>query len=186
MKKTGADRYLSPVRSCQKKDMTHLTEEQHNAQMADMKTFDEQMPCIGIFWYDPEEKSFFGVHKKEITPKIVEEAAKEGKRYLEYPDAHEHEPTKAAIKREQSKDFFQTVEREQARAQLKFKGDYTQVPRGRVAWNIDKFIVLVGHWAEPILDELTELIEQEFSLPYFEFVYDRHWDLGNGWSGDMK
>lgn len=56
---------------------------------------------------------------------------------------------------------------------------------GRVAWNIDKFIVLVGHWAEPILDELTELIEQEFSLPYFEFVYDSHWDLGHGWSGDM-
>ena len=50
--------------------------------------------------------------------------------------------------------------------------DYTQVPRGRVAWNIDKFIVLVGHWAEPIQDELTELIEKEFALPYFEFVYD--------------
>jgi hypothetical protein len=54
-----------------------------------------------------------------------------------------------------------------------------------VAWNIDKFIVLVGHWAEPIKEELTELLEQEFSLPYFEFVYDEHWDLGHGWSGDM-
>ena len=31
----------------------------------------------------------------------------------------------------------------------------------------------------------TELLEQEFSLPYFEFVYDEHWDLGHGWSGDM-
>ena len=44
---------------------------------------------------------------------------------------------------------------------------------GRIAWNIDKFIVLVGHWAEPILDELTELLEQEFSLSYFEFVHDK-------------
>ena len=26
----------------------------------------------------------------------------------------------------------------------------------------------------PILDELTTLIEEEFSLPYFEFVYDEH------------
>ncbi|MBR2113968.1 MAG: hypothetical protein IJ929_04790 [Prevotella sp.] len=69
--------------------------------------------------------------------------------------------------------------------ETKFKGDYTQVPRGRVAWNIDKFIVLVGHWAEPILDELTTLVEEEFSLPYFEFIYDEHWDLGHGWSGDM-
>ena len=23
------------------------------------------------------------------------------------------------------------------------------------------------------------------TLPYFEFVYDEHWDLGHGWSGDM-
>ena len=61
----------------------------------------------------------------------------------------------------------------------------SMMPRGRVAWTIDKFIVLVGKWAEPIQDELTDLLEQEFSLPYFEFVYDHHWDLGHGWSGDM-
>jgi hypothetical protein len=69
--------------------------------------------------------------------------------------------------------------------ETKFMGDYTQIPQGRVAWNIDKFIVLVGQWAEPILDELTAMIEEEFSLPYFEFVYDERWDLGHGWSGDM-
>ena len=56
-------------------------------------------------------------------------------------------------------------------SKTKFKGDYTQIPRGRVAWTIDKFIVLVGHWAESIQEELTELIEKEFALPYFEFVY---------------
>ena len=50
---------------------------------------------------------------------------------------------------------------------------------------LDKFIVLVGHWAEPIQEELTKLIEKEFALPYFEFVYDEHWDLGRDWSGDM-
>lgn len=47
-----------------------------------------------------------------------------------------------------------------------------QIPRGRVAWNINKFIVLVGKWAEPIQDELASLIEKEFSLPYFELVYE--------------
>ena len=134
--------------------MTQLSDKDHQAQMADMASFDEQMPCIGIFWYDPQEHNFFGVHKKEITPQMVEEAAEKGVPFIT------HEPAK-------------------------FKGDYTQVPRGRVAWNIDKFIVLVGKWAEPIQDELTELLEQEFSLPYFEFVYDEHWDLGHGWSGDM-
>ena len=133
--------------------MTQLNDKERAALMADMKSFDEQMPCVGIFWYDPEEHSFFGVHKKEVTPKMVEEARSKGVDVINYP--------------------------------IKFTGDYTQVPRGRVSWNVNKFIVQVGKWAEPLQDELTELLEQEFSLPYFEFVYDHHWDLGHGWSGDM-
>ena len=179
--------------------MTQLSDKDHKAQMADMKSFDEQMPCVGIFWYDMESKSFFGVRKKEITPKMVEEAAEIGIRYLEYPE-DDYKPigVKAAIEREESQARLSNPEREQARAKLKeyfraqakneetkFAGDYTQVPRGRVAWNVNTFIVLVGRWAEPIQEELTALLEQEFSLPYFEFVYDHHWDLGHGWSGDM-
>ena len=155
------------------KNMTQLTESEHNTQMEDMLRFDEQMPCIGIFWYDPEEHSLFGVHKKEITPQIVEDAAEKGIPFINYPKLH---------RQIWAKEYFKA---QAQHTETKFKGDYTQVPRGRVAWNIDKFIVLVGHWAEPILDELTELIEQEFSLPYFEFIYDEHWDLGHGWSGDM-
>ena len=134
--------------------MTQLDEKEHKAQMDDMKSFDEQMPCVGIFWYDPDDHTLFGVRKKELTPREVEEA----REYF----------------RAQAKHY-----------ETKFKGDYTQIPRGRVTWTIDKFIVLVGHWAEPIQEELTTLIEQTFSLPYFEFVYDEHWDLGHGWSGDM-
>ena len=168
--------------------MIQLSDKEHNMQMDDMKSFDEQMPCVGIFWYDPEDHTFFGVRKKELTPQMVEEAAVKGKPFINYPQLNYEvwqEETKAAIEREESQTSLSSSEREQARAKLKFKGDYTQVPRGRVAWTIDKFIVLVGKWAEPIQDELTELLEQEFSLPYFEFVYDEHWDLGHGWSGDM-
>ena len=153
--------------------MTQLTNEDHKKQMADMKAFDEQMPCIGIFWYDPSDSTFFGVGKKEITPKMVEDAAEEGLPFINYPHLH---------RQVWAKEYFKAQAKHE---DTKFKGDYTQIPRGRVAWNIDKFIVLVGHWAEPILDELTTLIEEEFSLPYFEFVYDEHWDLGHGWSGDM-
>lgn len=64
-----------------------------------------------------------------------------------------------------------------------FKSDGSR-KGGCVVWNVDKFVIKVGHWAEPIQEELSELIEKEFSLPYFEFVYDEHWDLGHGWSGD--
>lgn len=55
--------------------MTQLSDKEHKTQMEDMKSFDEQMPCVGIFWYDPQEHQFFGVHKKELTPVMVEEAA---------------------------------------------------------------------------------------------------------------
>ena len=133
--------------------MTQLTDKERTAQMNDMRSFDEQMPCVGIFWYDPANHGFFGVRKKEITPQMVEEAAGKGVPFIDYP-----------------------------------QGDSTLSSEdlcGRVVWSIDKFLVLVGKWAEPIQEELTELLEKEFSLPYFEFVYDEHWDLGHGWSGDM-
>ena len=126
--------------------------------MADMKAFDEEMPSIGIFWYDPKDHSLFGVGKKELTPQMVEESRAKGVDVIEYP--------------------LSTLN-------FQLSTISAQVPRGRVAWNIDKFIVLVGRWAEPIQDELTQLIEDTFHLPYFEFVYDNHWDLGHGWSGDM-
>ena len=153
--------------------MTQLSESASKAQMQDMMTFDEQMPCVGIFWYDTEDKSFFGVRKQELTPKMVEEAAEKGLPFINYPHLH---------RQVWAKEYFRAKAKHEV---TKFVGDYTQVPRGRVAWNIDKFIVLVGKWAEPILDELSALIEQEFSLPFYEFVYDEHWDLGHGWDGDM-
>ena len=153
--------------------MTNLTEKEREAQMAAMKAFDEQMPCVGIFWYAPEEHSLFGVRKKELTPKMVEDAAEKGMPFINYPHLH---------RQVWAKEYFKALAKHE---ETKFKGDYTQIPRGRVAWSVDKFIVLVGKWAEPIQDELAELVEKEFSLPYFEFVYDSHWDLGHGWSGDM-
>ena len=58
--------------------MTQLSDKEHNVQMEDMKSFDEQMPCVGIFWYDPEDNTLFGVRKKEITPKMVEESRTQG------------------------------------------------------------------------------------------------------------
>ena len=49
-----------------------------------MASFDEQMPCVGIFWYDPEEHSFFGVHKRKITPRMVEESRAQGVDVIDY------------------------------------------------------------------------------------------------------
>ncbi len=135
--------------------MTQLTDQERISLINDMRSFDEQMPCVGIFWYDPADHNFFGVRKKEITPRMVEEAAEKGSPFISFPE----------MQRELSVNESSMY--------------------GRVVWSIDKFIVLVGEWAKPIQEELTELLEKEFSLPYFEFVYDEHWDLGHGWSGNM-
>lgn len=154
--------------------MTELSEQDHNLQIESMKAFEEQLPCVGIFWYDTADNSLFGVRKQELSPKEVEEAADKGIPFINYPHLH---------RQVWAKEYYRAVAKHE---DTKFLGDYTKIPRGRVAWNIDKFIVLVGKWAEPIQDKLYTLIENEFSLPYFEFVYDRHWDIGHGWSGDVK
>ena len=153
--------------------MTVLSHSEKEAMMKDMKSFDEPMPSVGIFWYDPEEHDFFGVYKKELTPKMIEDAADKGLPYINYQRLHRQ------IWKEQ---YFRALAENKP---TKFKGDYTQIPRGRVSWNINKFIVFVGQWAKDKEDELTELINKYFALPFFEFRYDEHWDLGHGWSGDL-
>ena len=130
--------------------MTTLSHKEKEAIMKDMKSFDEPMPAVGIFWYDAEAHDFFGVYKKELTPKMVEEAKTNGIKVINYE-----------------------------------KPDYNKETKGRVAWAVDHFVVFVGQWAKDIEDELTELLEKYFALPYFEFKYDEHWDLGHGWSGDL-
>ena len=120
--------------------MTQLDEKDRQAQMADMRSFDEQMPCVGIFWYDPEDHTLFGVRKKELTPQEVEEAAEKGVFFIEYGES-------------KAEEFA-----------------------GRIVWNKDKFVVHVGKWAESVQEELTRLVEAEFSLPYFEFEYDEEFE----------
>ena len=134
--------------------MNRLTDRERKALMDDIRSFDEQMPCVGVFQYDPVGHRLFGVRKREVTPKMVEDAADKGEPFIDY---------------------------QQGESKHGAEEDYG----GRVVWSIDKFMVLVGKWAESIHEKLTELLEKEFSLPYFEFVYDEHWDLGHGWSGDM-
>ena len=147
--------------------MRTLSQSEKEEIMAEMQSFDEPMPAVGIFWYDLEEHDLFGVLKKELTPKKIEEAAEKGLPFINYDTLHYNV---------WQKQHFRALANHEP---TKFSGDYAQVPRGRVSWNIDKFIVLVGSWAQDIEDELTKLLKQYFALPYFEFRYDDHWDLGH-------
>ncbi len=122
------------------------------ALMADMRSnCSGQLPSVGIFWYNPEKHSLFGVRKEEMSPVRAEAAASDGLPFINYPELH--------------RDVWD---------QLHLTGEYDVAPRGRISWVINKFIVLVGEWARPVEAELSLLVEKEFALPCFEFVFDRH------------
>ena len=104
--------------------MTQLSKEEHQAMMADMQAFDEQMSCVGIFWYDPEEKTFFGVRKDELTPRMVEESADEGLPFINYPELHRHV---------WAKEYFRARAKHE---DTKFKGDATAY----VAFTYSKYL----------------------------------------------
>lgn len=65
--------------------------------MADMKSFDEPMPAVGIFWYDQEAHDFFGVYKKELTPKMVEDAAEKGIKVINYEGPDYRQTTRGRV-----------------------------------------------------------------------------------------
>lgn len=152
--------------------------------LTDIERYDEPLPAVGIFWFDPQELCLFGVYKQPVNTKIIEAAAEKGLPFINYPKLHHNiwlkENFKAQIPRnddetsEETSDETGTISR--------FSADYTQLARGRVSWVVNKFIVLVGNWAEEYEDELRRLIKQEFALPSFEFVYDEHWNVGRGWT----
>ena len=139
-----------------------------------MRDCDEPMPAVGIFWYDPEEHDLFGVYKKELTPRMIEDAAEKGLPFINYQTLH---------RQIWQKQYLHALAHHEP---TKFTGEYAQVPRGRVCWCVDRFVVLVGSWAKDIEDELTTLVNKYFALPCCEFKYDEHWDLGHGWLGDTE
>lgn len=132
--------------------MKKLSDTSHSALMSDLsRSCSGQLPSVGIFWYNPEEHSLCGVRKKEMSPVRAEAAASDGLPFINYPELH--------------RDVWN---------QLNLSGEYDVAPRGRVSWVIDKFVVLVGEWARPVEAELSSLVEEEFSLPCFEVVFDSH------------
>lgn len=146
--------------------MNTLSKSEREALMAELRSYEEPMPAVGIFWYDPEEHDLFGVYKKELTPKMIEDAAEKGLPFINYQTLH---------RQVWQKQYFHAITHNEP---TKFVGDFTQIPRGRVAWSVNHFVVLVGSWAADIEDELTDLLKTYFALPSFEFIYDRHFDLG--------
>ena len=125
-------------------------------------------PCVGIFWYDPNENELFGVRSnlaedtKYYYSDILNQYVRTTK-FLHYA-IWQKESNKGKDKR------FQTL-------------DYTKYPRGRIFEVKDKgFEVYVGNWIKDY-PQCKQLIIDEFDLPSnTEFIIDIHWNLGHGWS----
>lgn len=132
--------------------------------MMDIDFYDEPMPAVGIFWYNREEHDLFGVYKKELSPRMMEEAAEKGLPYILFQSLHRNV---------WQKQYMHAVTHNEPSL---FMGDYDQFPRGRVSWCVDHFEVLVGSWARDIEDDLAALIRKHFALSSFEFKYDEHWN----------
>ena len=75
--------------------MRGLSDQVHTALMDDMKLFDEEMPSIGFFCYNMQEHRLFDVIKKELTPRMIEDARVKGIEIIDYDRLHNIHNTQA-------------------------------------------------------------------------------------------
>lgn len=120
-----------------------MTEKEILLQMAAMKSFDEPMPQVGFFCFDTEKHQLHHVHKQELTPKRIEEFAAQGIRKI---SIHTLTDCTAAV--------------------------HLGKHNGQVVWDSNRFVILIGSWAQPYEETLSQLLEKEFALPYYKFQYD--------------
>lgn len=124
-------------------------------------------PSVGCFWYDTKNNELFGVYSclaKDVEyyySKAYDKYVKTGSKL--HKDIWKKESYRNKDKR------FQT--------------NYTLIPRGRVfEYKDGGFKVMVGDWINNY-PNAKELIIDEFDLPNdVEFVIDKHWNIGRGWS----
>ena len=127
----------------------------------------QEDPEVGIFWYDVNSQSLFGVKSADVNDVKF------------YHSSLFDADVKTCVPL-----HYKVWEKEQYRAKDKrFLGDYTRVPRGRVFYIKDQgFVVVVGDWINDYPEAKPEILS-EFNLPKdTEFRIDKHWSLGHGWS----
>lgn len=132
------------------------------------KFFESDNPQIGIFWFNPNTFTLFGVEKGD-----ADLYANDSGTYI-YPKLH---------KTYWQKQHYRAKAKNNTNSIFYNENDYTKIPRGRIFVENNQFIVKVGSWIADIdIEKFTELIEDEFNITDFQFEQDSHWDLGHGWS----
>lgn len=147
-------------------------EESHKKAIEEMsKFFESEKPQLGIFWFNPNNHSLFGISKMD-----ADLCVQEG--HHTYPKLH---------KTYWQKQHFRARSKEDKDSIFYAEHNYTMIPRGKIFLEDDKFKVRVGDWINDLDQErFKELIQDEFNLPdNFIFEIDRHWNLGHGWGEEI-
>jgi len=131
----------------------------------DMRSFNDQNPpSVGFFWYDPKTNELFGVQSIGAN----QTSFNNGRRTL----------------RKTHREYWQK-EKHRSSKDRRIQGDYTMTPRGRVYQFQDgSFKVYVGSWITKYLHKVEKLVKEEFNINEFNFVIEKHWEIGTGWDGD--
>jgi hypothetical protein len=149
--------------------MKETTKKEHEQLLDMMQTLFDSDPYVGIFWFDEKELDLVHVPKQELR-----DARRIGDKIM-CSGLHEDYWLKQ-YRKARAKGLLESP----------FYGDWTMIPRGRIFYDIptQTFVCYVGKWYKKYERILRDLILIEFDIPKesFRFQYDRHWDIGHGWS----
>ena len=129
-----------------------------------------QESYVGLFWYDPDKQEVYGTVAVPASETSWYESSDLGGVVRTCRQLHQNVWKKEHFRGKDDR----------------FNGDYTKKPRGRVfEFKEGGFKVYTGQWIN-YYPEAKEDIIYEFELPEdTQFIIDRHWDLGHGWSDDF-
>jgi len=129
----------------------------------------QDLPRVGIFWYDVRNDDLFGVVSSQVSEASVSEGL-----------SSVNTLHRDWWKKQYNKSKFKNNDKEK----YPFVGVYKDTPRGRVFYdnNTELFVIKLGSWinkhpnAKPLIMDEFNLAEQNC-----RFEIDIHWEVGHGW-----
>ena len=139
-----------------------------------MSEFLNDEPQVGIFWYNIQKNELFGVLKDDAYKYQNKRGVGTlGKLHRSY----------------WQKQHIRAVQRKNINSPFYKESNYTLIPRGRIFIKSNgELYVAVGNWIyddSVNIEDLRDILIDEFNLPDdFDFVVEKHWNIGQGWNED--
>ena len=131
----------------------------------------QDLPRVGIFWYDDRNDDLFGVVSAQISEASI---------------SHGLSNVNTLHRDWWKKQYNKLKNKNDGVEKYPFVGDYKDTPRGRVFYdnNSKLFVIKLGSWINKH-PNVKLLIIDEFNLnnQKYTFEIDTHWEVGHGWEG---